>query len=315
MAVAHEGIDMMNRRSFLSLPTLALVPTPCVWGTPEWVEDPVLVPDQPYEGHVSMPYSDGCWWDEDRQRFRLWYMAGYNGGTALAESRDGYAWEKRGLVDPTPRDSSTVWQVEDGSYVRATYFLEPRINALTLQISFDGIHWVRVGQTPNCGDRSTIYRDGAAWILSARTDVDSHRDRQFYFAASLTGPWHPITFEQPDLEVGQQLYNFDAVAMGSGLLGLSAVWTGDRPNVPKRNHLAVLTSEDGISWTAGPKQWIPLSEDPLSWRMGNIQSCGGVCVALSKDRLGFYVSARSGTLSDQRCVTGLVTIDRKEVCL
>lgn len=296
-------------------------PVPCVWGTPQWHPDPVLEPTEPWEGRCAMPFSDGCWWDADRQAFCLWYMAGYNGGTALAQSADGYAWRKLGLVDPTPRDSSTVWQVPDG-YVRATYFMTAYAGAgLTLQRSFDGIAWRTVGQTPPLGDRSTVYRlaDGR-WVLSTRENPTAARYRGFLVADAFEGPYlrtGELFGGQLDDDVDAlttpQIYNLDARAFGAGYLGLASIWGGDYGTRPKRNTLRALTSRDGVSWNRGPAQWVTGADG--TWRDGNIQTCGGLCVELRPGLLGFYVSARSGPVATQRCVTGLVTIARKDVCV
>lgn len=261
-----------------------------------------------------MPFSDGCWWDENSQRFRLWYMAGYRGGTALAESRDGYDFEKKGLIDPDARDSSTVWQLENGSYVRATHFLDQRKHALTLQTSRDGLKFVTIGRSPECGDRSTIWKDGESWILSGRADAGG-RIREYWQTDDLAGPWTrtsgPIEASHDEKS---QVYNVDAAPLGENMIALASMWTGDRAGLTKQNDLDVWTRKNG-TWRPGPTRWIARSDDPSSWRFGNIQSCGGICVALTPQKLGFYVSARTGPINSQRCVTGLVTIDRSDVCV
>lgn len=321
----------MSRRSLLTSAALVALTgrlKACTWGVPQWHPEPVLVPDRDYEGvHTTtpcaMPFSDGCWWDADRQAFCLWYMAGYTGGTALAQSADGYTWRKIGLVDPAPRDSSTVWP--DGSgYVRATWFLEAP-GALTLQRSDDGIAWRTVGRGPACGDRSTLFRavDGA-WILSARISgaAPATTGRAFWRSAAFAGPYTRVGGEfwaQPDDDpdafgpVPPQLYNFDARAFGAGYIGLMSIWGGDRYTAPKRNTLRVCTSRDGLSWTRGPARWI--DEQPGAQ---NVQTCGGLFIALPDGKLGILVSTRSGPVGPvnrQRCVTRLLTIAPREVCV
>ena len=306
----------MSRRAVL-LAALG-VPFQCTWGTPQWHPEPVLVPDRAYEGSCAMPFSDGCWWDDDRQCFCLWYMAGYNGGTALAQSTDGYVWRKLGLVDPTPRDSSTVWP-DGGGYVRATFFMRDYPDpALTLQRSPDGITWRTVGRVPG-GDRSTLYRltDGR-WVLSARESATAERGRAFYVADVFEGPYRragefyaePSDDPQALIGVRPQAYNLDAAPLGAGYLGLLAVWGGARADAPKRNTLRALTSRDGVSWNRGPALWI--DEQPGAQ---NVQSCGGVYVMLKPDLLGIYVSTRSGPVAAQRCVTRLLTVPVREVCV
>lgn len=92
--------------------------------------NPILSPDKDWEkvgtkgAAFAAPFSDGVWYDETEQKFKMWYMAGggkysvNSGGiTCYAESADGITWTKPSLsiesgtniVDKgLQRDASTI---------------------------------------------------------------------------------------------------------------------------------------------------------------------------------------------------------------
>src|SRR5215471_12286371 len=83
-------------------------------------DTPVLKPDKPWEkegGPTAMVFSDGVWYDPADRLFKMWYMGGLTRATCYATSTDGLRWEKPALdvkkgtniVQPDPRDSTTVW--------------------------------------------------------------------------------------------------------------------------------------------------------------------------------------------------------------
>jgi hypothetical protein len=103
-----------------------------VYHTPEWYSgNPVLEPDQDWEltrdgAPYAAPFSDGIWYDEQNEIFRMWYLAGAGKVhrksnqtfyTCYAESEDGIHWSKAkqdviagtNIVELSNRDSSTVW--------------------------------------------------------------------------------------------------------------------------------------------------------------------------------------------------------------
>lgn len=97
-------------------------------------ENPVLKPDQPWEGTFALPFSGGAWWEDDEDRLALWYRCGggyasgseadidersgpSSTGTCVAYSRDGVHFSKP-LHDVVPGtnfvrkvafDGNTVW--------------------------------------------------------------------------------------------------------------------------------------------------------------------------------------------------------------
>jgi hypothetical protein len=109
-------------------------------------------------------------------------------------------------------------------------------------------------------------------------------------------------------QVAPQLYNLDAVAYESILLGLFSVWRGDfradaqttaaqaldAAGRPKSNEVFAGFSRDGFHWDRPDRRpFIPSSPQPGAWNWGNVQSAGGGCLVVG-DRLFFYHSGRCG---------------------
>jgi hypothetical protein len=115
------------------------------------------------------------------------------------------------------------------------------------------------------------------------------------------------------LRTAPQLYNIDAVAYESVMLGLFTIYRGEHSDREKPNDLCVAFSRDGFHWSRDARDpFIPVSEQPGAWNWGNVQSAGGGCVIVG-DTLHFYVSGRSGiagTALPGTCSTGLATLRR-----
>jgi len=116
-----------------------------------------------------------------------------------------------------------------------------------------------------------------------------------------------------DLGAHPELYNLDAVAYESVLLGLFSIWRGqpNREERDKPNEVVVGFSRDGFHWERPYRQpLIPVSEKADAWNFSNVQSVGGVCLVVG-DRLYFYCSGRAGApygAGDN--TTGLATLRR-----
>jgi hypothetical protein len=113
--------------------------------------------------------------------------------------------------------------------------------------------------------------------------------------------------------VPAELYNLDAVAYESVMLGLFAVFHGEPSDREKPNDLTAAFSRDGFHWSRPSRDaFIGVSERQGDWNWANVQSAGGVCLVVG-DRLHFYVSGRAGvpgTSMPGRCSTGLATLRR-----
>ncbi|MCE5310989.1 MAG: hypothetical protein LLG20_25390 [Acidobacteriales bacterium] len=306
--------------------------------------NPVLKPDRPYEmprGATSMVFSDGVWFDPKDNLFKMWYMAGYTSNVAYAVSKDGIHWDKPAL-DVRPgtnlvfegyRDSTTVWfdQEEKGPMRRYKLFLVKRSPwAMELYYSPDGIHWSprAATTTVRIGDRSTAFWNPfrRVWVYSIRAGNKRGRIRHYYenpdaatglgWKAGQPVPWTGADRLDPtraDLKTATELYNLDAVAYESLLVGLFSIWRGQPKDRPKPNDIVAGYSRDGFHWSRPDRRpLVPVSEKKGDWNWGNVQSAGG-CMLVVRDKLYFYVSGRAGvegTSQSGVSTTGLATLRR-----
>lgn len=322
--------------------------------TPQYHPDnPLLKPEKPWEmdgvsGEFPMPtamtFSDGVWYDPQDRRFKMWYMAGHGRVTCYADSEDGIHWRKPDLdvvpgtniVNTIPRDSNTVWlDLADDPARRFKMFASSGKNSkdlgLVLFFSRDGIHWGEpVAKSGPMGDRSTAFFNPfrGVWVYSIKDNFFGRRRRYQENADVVAGArWE---LRQPALWVGTdrldywrpgedeypQLYNLDAVAYESVMLGLFSIWHGvGGPDRPKPNEVCVAFSRDGFHWHRPFREaFMGISEKPGDWNYGNVQSAGGCCLVVD-DKLHFYMSGRagipgSGTYTSGPCATGLATLRR-----
>jgi hypothetical protein len=313
--------------------------------------NPVLKPDTPAETDGKMPmamvFSDGVWFDPKDQLFKMWYMAGYGKQTALATSKDGVHWDKTAfdvkpgtnVVQPDVRDSNTVWLDQGDPDPARRYKMwrshsEDKRFGLSLHFSADGIHWSpRALRTGSNGDRSMVFWNPfrKVWVYSLRHGWGVPRARRYWEVKDLLqGPqWNAISdppmwlisdkLDPPreDLKVDPQLYNFDAIAYESLMLGLFTIWRGDAnipPGRPKPNSVFVGFSRDGYHFDRPDRRpFIPVSEKQGDWNWGNVQSAAGGCLIVG-DQLWFYFSGRTGgqdgKTRDGNGATGIAVLRR-----
>ena len=314
--------------------------------------NPLLAPEKPWEiadpysvttktppSPAAMVYSDGVFFDPHERLFKMWYMAGYQQHTALAVSDDGVSWTRRpasvvpgtNIVRTHPRDSSTVWLDLDDRDPAARYkmaWTDLAAGRVRLSTSPDGVRWTDRSAAGPAGDRSTCFFNPFRnrWCFSLRDDDRVlKRMRRYVESPSFTGaqwaagdpvPWVAAESRdhvQPGANVIPELYNLDAVAYESVMLGLFAIYRGEGSDREKPNDLCLGFSRDGFHWSRPTHQpFIPVSNRQGDWNWANVQSAGGVCV-INGDVLHFYVSGREGvpgTSMPGRCATGLATLRR-----
>jgi len=311
--------------------------------------NPVLSPDQPWEKQgkspVAMVFSDGVWWDPSAGRFRMWYMGGLFNATCMAESSDGLAWRKpaldiepgTGVVVRAGRDSSTVW-LDPGEKEPGRRYKMLMVSGFqyVLRESADGIHWsVPAAVSTKCNDRSTVFYNPfrKVWVLSIRS-WGMPRSRKYREHADLRKalewsgpdlvPWvgaDRLDPHHPDPEhraIEPQLYNLDAVAYESILLGLFSIWQGpendtcNKLKIHKRNEVLTGFSRDGFHWDRPDRRpFLPVNPVKGAWNWGNVQSAGGGCLVVG-DRLYFYHSGRAlaDDFWDGNAHTGLAILRR-----
>jgi hypothetical protein len=314
------------------------------------------------EGHVKPyghgnagagPKSGGCWWDPDAQVFKLWYETSWFGPIAMAVSKDGLHWDRPALdirpgsnivspVDMTP-DSWTVvpnWNATDPQEKWTLYVQPPGTSQPGASLtSSDGIHWNRKVKTGSTDDRSTHFYNPfrKKWVYSLRTAFPGRGRARYYYecddfmkGASWTEADKVVwamtdKMDPPDPYIGDaaQLYNLDAVAYESLMLGMFEIHRGPDNNVcgqrgvPKLTELNFAFSRDGFHWDRPDRRTHIPAERKDVWDRGYIQSLGNVCV-ISGDKMLFYyigfrgntAKAGSGNSMYDRSATGVAILRR-----
>lgn len=273
---------------------------------------------------LAAPKSGGVWWDPADLVFKMWYEAGWLGASAYATSVDGIHWN-RPTFDVVPGtnqilpelrpDSSTVFldHATTDPNQRFKMFLRPPDESTGAtpgyaMASADGVHWSTPQTTGFSGDRSTIFYNPfrRKWVFSLRF-VEGGRVRRYhehadFFEAAKWQKGEPVFWARADEldpplpDVGQtpQLYNLDAVAYESLMLGLFEIHRGPTneecitTGTPKATDLTIAFSRDGFHWHRPDRRpFIAGTRKPGDWDRGYVQSVGGVCLIVG-DELWFY---------------------------
>lgn len=169
----------------------------------KYEDNPLLRPETEIEmnqGYCPMaaPFSDGCFYDPKDKLFKLWYMAGWFDGTALATSVDGINWERTKLdvvqgtnvvlpsTEDFRRDGLSVWLDHDAkdSAERFKMYVYERAGKIGKSLhdvggfqltSPDGVHWTWRGKIGKTGDNSTFFYNPfrKQWVFTVRDVVRS----------------------------------------------------------------------------------------------------------------------------------------------
>ena len=255
------------------------------------------------------------------------------------------------VVDTMNRDASTVWldrNEKDPSKRWKFFNVEYKPDYIqwqyVLKYSADGIHWSKpVAQSGAVSDRCTAFYNPFTnkWVMSMRHHCNvswrsraylehadpeeavslAHRLREgvpdkhivFWFTPDDKEKRHE---RYPDVNPG--IYNFDAIAYESIMLGFYSQWQGPENHIarglmiPKRNEIMLGYSRDGFHF-ARPSHspFMPVNETDGAWNYGNMQSVNGVPLIVG-DSLYIYSSGRSknGVWWDAGVSTGLATLRR-----
>ena len=255
------------------------------------------------------------------------------------------------IVDTCDRDAATIWldrNEKDPSRRWKLFNIERRPTdkrwQIILKYSADGRKWSRgVAQSGDVYDRSTAFYNPFTkrWALSLRwsTPVSSrsrayaenedpellvsltHRVRKdavdrnlhFWFAPDDKELRHP---KYPEVEPG--IYNFDAIAYESIMIGQYAAWCGPgnnickRDGIQKRNVIELGYSRDGFHFARpSHKPFMDVNETEGAWNWGNMQSINGTPLIVG-DSLYFYSSGRrlNKIMWDSYTSTGLAVLRR-----
>jgi hypothetical protein len=264
----------------------------------------------------------------------MWYEAGWIGTVCYAESADGVHWERVNQdVDPgTNRvlpasfhvDSWTVfpdYDTDDPSQRWKLFVRGPGGNLPGYSfVSADGIHWSEPVRTGETGDRSTMFYNPfrRKWVYSLRSGARGRSRHYWEHSDFLKGAaWPPFDMgldqdfpvfwcgadrlDPPDPEVGRtcQLYNLDAVAYESLMLGMFEIHRGPENDVcakqglPKITELSLGYSRDGFHWARPDRSTFIEATRRDTWDRGYVQPVGGVCT-IQGDTLWFYYSGFRG---------------------
>ena len=180
--------------------------------------------------------------------------------------------------------------------------------------SADGINWENSRFTMPTYDRSTIFYNPfrKKWVYSILSlwngRTRNYREHENFLEGASWSDDEEVRWlctdnlDNPNPYIGfqPQLYNVDAIAYESIMLGMFQIMYGpdndvcERYGTPKITELMPMYSRDGFHWSRPSRQsFIPASYADGTWDKGYIQSVGGVCVIVD-DELWFYYSAFAG---------------------
>lgn len=255
------------------------------------------------------------------------------------------------ITDPSNRDASTVWldrNDPDPAKRWKMFNIERRESdgrwQIILKYSEDGIHWGNgVAQSGDVGDRTTAFYNPFTnkWAISIRASTPVSSRSRFYIEnedpetlVSLTHRTRPdandknIVFwftpddkelrheKYPEVEPG--IYNFDAIAYESIILGQYSAWCGpenrvcEADGIQKRNVVSLGYSRDGFHFYRRTHEpFMNVNETEGAWNWGNMQSVNGTPLIVG-DSLYFYCSGRrlNQIMWDSYTSTGLAKLRR-----
>jgi len=315
--------------------------------------NPILKPEteleiNPQGNAIACPKSGGLWWDPAEQIFKLWYEAGWLHTICYATSRDGLRWDRPKLdiepgtnriLPPDMRpDSWTVvldYWTRDPKQKYKMFVRGPgREGSGTSMVSADGIHWTDRTKTGTTGDRSTMFYNPfrKKWVYSLRSSFRG-RSRHYweaddFLAGAKWKPGEPVIWaaadklDPPDPNVGDtaQLYNLDAVAYESIMLGFYEIHLGPANDkckltgIPKITELQFAYSRDGFHWHRPDREPAIRAERRDVWDRGYVQSLGNLC-CVRGDKLWFYYIGFQGNTTKRdgyydRGATGVAFLRR-----
>jgi len=208
------------------------------------------------------------------------------------------------------------------------FVMEPCANACGLCFtSPDGLNWGKPVASGIAGDRTTMFYNPfrKKWCFSLRSGYgwdnpgeEGMRTRHYnegdtLFEAAQWGdvrykeertavPWAYVDkFDLPDTEIGSrpQLYNLDAVAYESLMLGMFEIHRGpsneicNKNGTPKITDLNFAYSRDGFHWARPDRNAAIKSERIDAWDRGYVQPVGTIC-SVYKDKIVFYYTGFAG---------------------
>lgn len=330
-------------------------------------QNPILTAETSLEKSTipgAMPKDGGVWWDEKEHIFKMWYEAGWLNAMAYATSEDGIGWTRPALgvgiqnqivKNLVPNSCSVIMDYNAPATERyKMFFRPPNANAISYtgycMSSADGINWDNQVPTGPCGDRSTMFYNPfrKKYIFSIRSDYalgsyPPYGRARYYRESSnlITGSlwtandksvvfWcNADNLDKPDPNVGipAELYNLNAVAYESVILGLHQIFLGPQNDdckqlgIPKRTDLKVSFSRDGFHWERPFRDSFIPSSGTNVWDKGYVQSVGGICSVVGDELRFYYIGfrgdeTRAGTSYGMHSngATGIAVLRRDGFC-
>ena len=295
--------------------------------------NPILKPEARLETNrprnsIACPKDGGVWWDPAEKIFKMWYEAGWIHTICYATSKDGLDWDRPELdIEPgtnrvLPKQyKCDSWNVvpdydTDNPQQKYKIFVMPGGTGPAMSmVSADGVHWSDPVATGITGDRSSMFYNPfrKKWVYSLR-DSWRQRSRRYwehddFLAGAKWEAGQPVIWcaadnqDPPDPEIGQpaQLYNQDAVAYESIMLGIFEIHLGPPNDVcselglPKITELNLAYSRDGFHWYRPDRRPFIRAERRDVWDRGYVQPVGGICT-IHGDKLWFYYSGFQGNV-------------------
>jgi len=341
--VMPVNIDV-GRQLFLNDSLLAMNKAKRKWHKP--VKDsrsPVLKPETALEkggkngwNPVAAPFVGGVWYDGAEGLFKCWYNAGWANGQAYAYSKDGIVWTRPAIqpdggnlvyrCNGTRDQGSVVMDVDalDGYPFKSFMYVcgEARKNYAEVRKSKNGIDWTAPVRTAGTGDATSIFYNPfkRQWCFSVRSwNKTDGRTRHLAYDSNFETGARYLPQKAPWLKDavgglskdGEELYNMDAVAYESVMIGLCQVmkqpqndeWA--KKGEPKSTSLRFGFSTPENIWTwKFPKmsdggEFIAETRRSGDWDMGYIRSNSGVCIVMD-DEIRFYYTGFAGDRSRER---------------
>ncbi len=274
--------------------------------------------------------SGGIWWNPEKNIFEMWYEAGWVQALAYATSKDGVNWErpKLGIYGDDNRIVDEKFHPDSGAAVRDFQSTDPAQNykmfnrgggsaknRITAFTSTDGVHFDVHPLLGTCQDRTTAFYNPfrKKWVYSIRASGPRGRSRMYYensdfLKASNWLPDEPVVWASADEldlpsphvpDFRPNLYNLDAVAYESLMLGFFQIMTGPENDVctklglPKGTNLSFAYSRDGFHWHRPDRTFAIASTYEDTWDRGYVQSLSNICLVRG-DKLWFYYIGYAG---------------------
>ncbi|WP_206366963.1 hypothetical protein [Sphingobacterium sp. SGG-5] len=286
----------------------------------------------------------GVFYDPQDDLFKMFYTAGWRGGLALATSKDLLSWSRpnldlaggniilpRGVLmaggdnaiwldlnakDPQQRYKLIIERWVDGDW--KNYFKTRKgLPRHTLHTSADGRIWSQGVPTGSASDYTSFFynpfRD--RWVFSLKQNTERGRARYYSENSDFIqgAPWKDAVYwvnadelDKPDPSIGDaaQLYNLNAVAYESILLGQFYIHLGphnsisEEQKVPKITELKMGFSRDGFHWDRPDrKPFIEATRQEGDWDRGYLHGTMGICLVMG-DKLWFPYTGYSGIAPD-----------------